>query len=76
MHTAEAAAHKAAAAALERELEAALARASLLQGQLDSEISAHRDTQASLQRAQEQVRHQCNLPGRPDYTPCRWSVHR
>ena len=55
MHTAEASKQKAAAEALERQLEAALARALMLQGQLDSEISGHGDTQASLQRAREQV---------------------
>ena len=55
MHTAEASKQKAAVEALERQLEAALARASMLQGQLESEISGHGDTQASLQRAQAQV---------------------
>ena len=64
LQTAEAVKNKAAMEALERELEAALARALLLQGQLDSEISSHRNTQASLQRAQEQV--QPELPGCPN----------
>ena len=69
MHAAEAVKRKAAMGAFERELEAALARALLLQGQLDSEISSHRDTQASLQRTQEQVQPQRTLPGCPDLHP-------
>ncbi|KAK9837080.1 hypothetical protein WJX81_001237 [Elliptochloris bilobata] len=55
LHTAEAAKHKAAAEALERQLEAALTRVASLQGQLDSEAAGHSDTRASLQRAEAQV---------------------
>lgn len=66
VHADDAVKHTTAMEALERGLEAALAQALLLQGQLDSEISGHRDTQASLQRAQEQVQPQRTLPGCPE----------
>jgi len=54
---AEAEQHRAAARALEQQLEAAAARAAALQAQVDAEAAGARDARTALQRLEAQVPH-------------------